>query len=184
MNGSRQRWLYCLAGALLFAACQRAAADDLTKNKSAKGDTIAMPSPAEIKALDVFPPSVALKGIDDSQQLVVSGQLPGRKQDLTGEVKYEVADPGIVRISGSGRILPLANGNTTIKATYGDKTIVVSVSTEACDVNLPINFGTRSCRSSRNWVATAAAATASPAARTASSCRSWASSPKLTTRPW
>src|SRR5260370_20010209 len=44
-------------------------------------------------------------------------------------------------MSGRGRILPLTNGSTSIKATYGDKTVTVSVSTESCAVSLPINFG-------------------------------------------
>jgi hypothetical protein len=141
MIGSRHRWLGILAGVVLFAMSQSAAAQELYKTQTAKGDTIAMPSPAEVKSLEVFPQSVSLKGIDDSQQLVVTGHLQGRQQDLTGEVKYEVADPSVVRISGSGRILPRANGTTTIKASYGDKSVALSVTAESCDVNLPINFG-------------------------------------------
>ena len=100
-----------------------------------------MPNSAEIKSLEVAPTRVALKGIDDSQQLVITAQLQERRQDLTGEVKYEVENPTVVRISASGRILPIGNGTTTIKATYGDKSVAVTVSAEACDVNLPINFG-------------------------------------------
>ena len=33
-------------------------------------------------------------------------------QDLSGDVKYEVADPKIARVSTSGRVIPLANGRT------------------------------------------------------------------------
>ena len=141
MKGSRYRRLCIVAGVLLVAACQSAAAQELYKGQSAKGDTIAMPSPAEVKSLEAFPLKVSLKGVDDSQQLVITGQLAVRKQDLTGEVKFEVAEAGIIRITGSGRILPLGNGSTTVKATYGDKSITVSVSAESCDMNLPINFG-------------------------------------------
>src|SRR5207247_9186212 len=39
-----------------------------------------------------------------------------------------------------GRVIPLANGNTAIIASYGEKSIKVGLKTESCDVNLPINF--------------------------------------------
>jgi hypothetical protein len=141
MNGPRQRWLFCLACALVVSASHRASADDLYNKKQVKGDTIAMPSPAEVKSLEAFPPKVALKGIDDSQQLVITALVNERQQDLTGDVKYEVADAGIIRVTSLGRIIPLSNGQTKVKVIYGSKTVSVPVQATACDVNLPINFG-------------------------------------------
>jgi hypothetical protein len=141
MNGSRLFRLGCFAGAFLFVFSQRASADDIYKNKSVKPDTIAMPSPAEVKSLEVFPAKVALKGMDDSQQLVITGLLEQRRQDLTGDVRFEVANSGVIRITAAGRILPVANGSTTVKAIYGDKSVTINVTTDSCDVNLPINFG-------------------------------------------
>ena len=39
--------------------------------------------------------------MDDSAQLILTASLAGgRLQDLTGDIKYEVANPGIVRVSG------------------------------------------------------------------------------------
>ncbi|HEY7308380.1 MAG TPA: DUF1549 domain-containing protein, partial [Gemmataceae bacterium] len=64
----------------------------------------------------------------------------GQVQDLSGDVKYETANPKIVRVSSTGRVLPLANGTTEITAVYGDKSVKVPVVAESCDVNLPINF--------------------------------------------
>jgi hypothetical protein len=101
----------------------------------------ALPGAAEVQALSVFPDKVHLKGEDDSLQLVVTGNVSGMKtQDLTGDVKYQVADAKVVRVTPEGRILPLANGTTQVTAVYGDKKISVEVKTESCDVNLPINF--------------------------------------------
>src|SRR5262245_37378780 len=106
MNGSRQRWIVSpgrvvvlsLALGLVFVASQRTAGQELYGKKQIKGDTIAMPNPGEVESLSVFPPKVHLKGMEDAQQLVVSAQLRDRKQDLTGEVKYEVADSAVIKV--------------------------------------------------------------------------------------
>ena len=99
------------------------------------------PTPAEVTSLSVHPATVTLKGLDESAQLVVTGKLAGgRLQDLSAEVKYEIADPAFARVSTNGRILPLANGTTEITARFGDKTAKVTLKTESCDVDLPINF--------------------------------------------
>jgi len=113
---------------------------DLYKNKSVQGE-IVMPEPAEVQALAVHPPSFTLVGGDDSRQLVLTGSLPaGRLQDLTGNVQYEVADSGIVRVTTAGRVMPLANGSTTVTARYGTHKVTVPVKIESVGENLPINF--------------------------------------------
>src|SRR5262245_55161097 len=80
-----------------------------------------LPAPADLKELQAHPKQIHLKGNDQTQQLIVTGVLDSRLQDLTGEVKYEVADPGIVRVTAAGRVLPLANGSTTITAKFGER---------------------------------------------------------------
>ena len=42
-------------------------------------------------------------------------------QDLTGEVKYQVADAPVVRVTPSGRVIPLSSGGTTVTAQYAAK---------------------------------------------------------------
>lgn len=79
-------------------------------------------------------------GADESHQLVITGVTADRLQDLTGDVSYEVADLKVVRVSASGRLVPLANGATTVTAKYGDKTVTVAVKTQSMEENLPINF--------------------------------------------
>src|SRR5207253_2457348 len=77
----------------------------------------ALPRPADVRSLDVRPAAVALRGADDARQLVLTAALPdGRLQDLTGDVKYEVADPKVARVTSAGRVVPLANGSTTVTA--------------------------------------------------------------------
>lgn len=99
-----------------------------------------VPTPAEVKALEAWPAKITLKGQDDSAQMIVTAQLAGRLQDLTGNVEYKIANPALAKISAAGRILPLANGATEIIAAFGDKTATISLTTEAMDESLPINF--------------------------------------------
>jgi hypothetical protein len=117
-------------------------AGDLYSGKEpAKIANVTLPAPGDIKSLHIHPNRIALKGIDDAQQLVLTAELiNGQLQDLSGDVKYETANPKIVRVTSTGRVLPLANGATEITAVYGDKTITVPVTAASCDVNLPINF--------------------------------------------
>jgi len=60
---------------------------------------------------------------------------------MSGDVKYDIADPKVARVASSGRVVPLTNGSTEITAAYGDKVVKVPVTAASCDVNLPINFG-------------------------------------------
>jgi len=134
---------------LVLAACvafiglgNQVSADESSNKKPARGESVAMPSPAEVQALTIQPADVSLKGVDDSAQLLVSCQVPGgHLQDLTGDVKYQIVNPALARITSTGRIIPLANGSTEIIASYGDKSVKVSLKNESMDVSLPINFG-------------------------------------------
>ncbi len=94
MQGIRKHRLVLVACAALLFWSQPANADD-TK-KPGKGETVAMPTPAEVQALAIQPTTVTLRGVDDSAQLIVTGQVAeGRLQDLTGDIKYEVANPAL-----------------------------------------------------------------------------------------
>src|SRR5262245_49366354 len=142
MKGTRTRWPLLAAAALLIGSGGHPrAADGLYNKKPVKGDGVALPAPAEVQSLAASPADVTLKGLDDSYQLIVTAALGGgRLQDLSGDVRYEVADAGIVRVTTAGRVLPVANGSTKVTARYGDKQVTVAVKAESCDVSLPINF--------------------------------------------
>src|SRR5205809_501949 len=102
---------------LLLALTPALHAVDLTPAKKTRADNIDLPSPAVITGLQVEPKAIHLVGADDTCQLIVTGTLAlSRLQDLSGDVKYQVADPQVASITPSGRIIPLANGSTTITA--------------------------------------------------------------------
>ena len=132
-----RRFLPLALGALLITAPAWARADD----PPAKNTETKLPAPADVKELQAHPTQLKLIGADDSCQLVLTGALqPGKLQDLTGAVQYEVANPNTARVSSSGRVVPLANGTTTVTARYGDKSATVELKIESMDTALPINF--------------------------------------------
>jgi hypothetical protein len=142
MHAKRHRWLVLTALAALTLSGGPLSAGDIYDKGQANQDPVALPKPAEVQSLNAYPAKIALKGIDDAQQLVLTATLEGKRlQDLSGDVKYAVADEKVVRITPSGRVIPVANGNTEITASYGDKKVTIAVTAESCDVNLPINFG-------------------------------------------
>src|SRR5262249_4471426 len=116
-------------------------AADAPKKNVAPTDTVVLPRPADVQTLAIHPAKVALKGSDDALQLILTGTLAGGKQqDLTADVQYEVADAKIARVTSAGQVVPLANGSTTVTASYGDKKATVPVTAEKVGENLPINF--------------------------------------------
>ena len=129
--------------ALAFTGADLPAADSPKKDRQpVKSEQTPLPKPNEIKSLTIYPSSVALKGVDSAQQLIVTATLlDGREQDLTGDVTYDVKDARMVRVTSTGRVLPLADGATQISALYGTKTAKVAVKTTSMAENLPINFG-------------------------------------------
>jgi Protein of unknown function (DUF1553)/Protein of unknown function (DUF1549) len=141
MKGPRFRWPVLTALAALLCSGGVLSAGDLYNKETAKTEAIVLPTPAQVKALAAYPPKIALKGFDDAQQVILSATTDGdRLQDLTGDVKFEVTDPKVARVSTAGRVMPVGNGATELVATYGDKVVRVPVTAESCDVNLPINF--------------------------------------------
>jgi hypothetical protein len=135
------RWPALVALAVLTAVNAPLSAAEAEKAPARLPDAV-LPKPAEVQSLDVKPAKVALKGLDDANQLVITAKLAGDKLvDLTHDVKYEVADEKVTRVSSTGRVMPLTNGSTTVTVRYGDKSAKIEVKNESCEVDLPINFG-------------------------------------------
>lgn len=141
MSRTHQRWCALVAIAALTCLGGTVQAGDIYDKDAPKGDTVSLPKPADVLSLEVYPTKIALKGSDDAQQLVLTAKLAGDKlQDLTGDATFEVANNKIIRVTSSGRVIPLANGSTEVVLKYGDKSVKVPVTAEKIDVDLPINF--------------------------------------------
>jgi hypothetical protein len=133
--------LLAFAG-LLSVGAPLSAGDLYPEKEPARLPTFVLPKAADVQSLEVRPAQVVLKGIDDSRQLVLTATLTGgRPQDLTHDVKYEVADGKVARVTDTGRIVPVANGATIVTARFAGRAVTVPVKAESCDVDLPINFG-------------------------------------------
>jgi hypothetical protein len=141
MKGKYIAWPILLGLAAVTLSGDNRAADDLYNKKQVKTDSVALPTPAELRSLAVFPGSVTLNGIDDSRQLILTASLVSdRLQDLTGDCLYKVEPAGVVRVTTAGRVIPIVNGRAKVTARFGDKTAQVEVVSAHCDEVLPINF--------------------------------------------
>src|SRR4051794_9025774 len=110
------RWPALLALAAVAAVAGPLSAGDLYPEKGpAPLPAAALPAAADVKALAIKPEKVNLKGNDDAQQLILTATLgSGRLFDLTHDATYEVANDKIVRVTSTGRVVPIINGETTV----------------------------------------------------------------------
>jgi hypothetical protein len=124
---------------VILAFSNLAIADEKVSTKPA--EDFVLPSESEFTKIEVFPTSVKLRGLDDAIQMVITGTTKsGMLLDLTTVSQYEAGDGKTLRVTPSGRVVPLANGSSTINVSFGSKKLQVSATTLDCDVNLPINF--------------------------------------------
>ncbi|MCE9529962.1 MAG: DUF1549 domain-containing protein, partial [Planctomycetes bacterium] len=113
----------------------------LTCLSASAAETSRLPQAADIKALQVYPSNLSIRGSDDAPQVVISASLlSGRTIDLTADATYKVADPKIATVTKSGRVMPLGNGATTVTATFAGLSVNVALTTKDVGENLPINF--------------------------------------------
>src|SRR5882672_1002512 len=83
-------------------------------------------SPGELKRLELLAQTGAstgtnqvlrLRGADARQQLLVTASFStGALRDYTREVRYETSPTGVIQVSKTGRVTPLAEGTSTITA--------------------------------------------------------------------
>ncbi len=143
MTGTPMRYyFFCALGAFtLFMGS--ALGDEPSKIAPLSMPPAALPESSTVESIDIYPSKVTLRGADDARQLIVTATVASRRrqQDLTSDVKYEAGDPRVARVTSGGRIIPVANGKTEIKAVYGKKSVKVPVEVAAVDADLPINFG-------------------------------------------
>src|SRR5262249_10978223 len=100
MLGTHARWLVLTALVALLLSDGRLSAADPPNTTPPKVDVLFLPNPADVQSLAIYPAKIALKGGDDAQQLILTATLAGGKlQDLSGDAKYEPADPKVIRVS-------------------------------------------------------------------------------------
>ncbi|MBI1388668.1 MAG: DUF1553 domain-containing protein [bacterium] len=82
----------------------------------------------------IMPETITLRHQNDYQQLLTVEMDEGRAvDDLTRDVTYIVADPGVARVDEHGVAHPVAPGETRIEARVGDRTVSARVVVESLD---------------------------------------------------
>ena len=91
--------------------------------------------------LSVLPGELRLVGSEDSRQIVVTQATKQYPIDVTRQVRYEVDPKGIVDVSSSGYVTPVANGRANIIATKSDgQTVSMAVEVEAFHDERRVSF--------------------------------------------
>ncbi len=130
--------LLSAVGLLLAAAASMAHADTQTGTPG----QLDLNSPGEPISLVIAEGPGRLVDIDGLRQLIVDGTYAdSRTRDLTGAVKYHVDPVGIVEVSDSGVVTPLADGNVTVTATAaGGQTAQTLLTVSGRSVPGPVDF--------------------------------------------
>lgn len=100
---------------------------------------------AEVVKLELSPSGdgdlIAIRSRDARQQLIVTAvHTDGTMTDATRDVSWAVSDPKVVTIDSTGMAVPAADGDITVTATLGDKSIAAHIVVSGFAHPLPINF--------------------------------------------
>lgn len=90
--------------------------------------------------LDVYPQSISLNsGADFQSFIAVVRREDGVTVDVTSEVRWNVDDEKLAKIDGN-KLLPIADGKTSLTARYRNATVKVDVTVSQAAVHPPISF--------------------------------------------
>ena len=127
--------------ALLPLLALQATAAEPSKPAGAPLAPAPLPQAAEIARLEIFPAKVAMRGMDDATQLVVTAILKnGHEVDVTGDSKFTSSLGESLKFTAGGRAVPGANGKGTLTVSFAGSQAAVPVEVTDCDKVLPINF--------------------------------------------
>lgn len=91
-------------------------------------------------SLTVYPEKIALVGRDDTRQMVISFSEKNQQLDVTSKAKLTVGDAKLAKPLPGGRILPLANGKTTLTIEHAGQSKTIPIEITKVGEDLPINF--------------------------------------------
>ncbi len=104
------------------------------------GKSNSLPPGSKVAALEVFPPSVALRDPFEYVQLVVTARLEtGESVDATRAAQTAVPS-GLAEVSPDGLVRPKADGKGTLQVSLGGKSAAVPVSVEGVGGEVRFDF--------------------------------------------
>ncbi|MGV3772515.1 MAG: DUF1549 and DUF1553 domain-containing protein [Verrucomicrobiales bacterium] len=86
--------------------------------------------------------ALALQGKDARQQILITAKYQtGFLEDVTRDVSFKTQPEGVVRVSSSGLVFPMANGETElIASTVGGMSAAMKISVKDFEQTAPVNF--------------------------------------------
>jgi hypothetical protein len=115
-----------------------------TESAATSSAATAAPASAAVGAFTVTPAAVQLTNHFAQVQLLVTEHLTGlpadRCADWTSEAQFASADPAIVTVSASGRLIPVANGSTSVAVTTRGETVTVPVTVTGVSASPTVDF--------------------------------------------
>ena len=101
---------------------------------------VAMAAPKELVDVQVYPKDANIFTQRGKQSLVVQAKYSdSTTRDVTAEAKYTFADPKFAKLD-KGTLLPLADGETTLKIEFGGRTLSVPVKVKDAAKERPVTF--------------------------------------------
>lgn len=147
--------MFLLSGLFLVLACSGSAygfdCQDVAATTPAQDDAVAAvsPSPTDVPsaasgprmvALVAQPAQISLTDMRDRQSIVVQIEWShGVTQDITNTATYQLADPGVARVSGN-TIYPVADGTTRLRVSHGEFSQDIEIVVSGASLDLPISF--------------------------------------------
>ncbi|MBO13547.1 MAG: hypothetical protein CMJ68_22670 [Planctomycetaceae bacterium] len=99
--------------------------------------------PAVPGSIQVLPPTVELTGRRALARLSVLGRYEGgRVSDLSRVASYSVENPQVVTVTDTGRLAPVADGQTRVTISFGGKSQTVAVAVTGVQAPDPVDFHT------------------------------------------
>ena len=101
---------------------------------------VAMAAPKELVDVQVYPKDANIFTQRGKQSLVLQAKYSdSTTRDVTAEAKYTFADPKFAKLE-KGTLLPLADGETTLKIEFGGRTLSVPVKVKDAAKERPVTF--------------------------------------------
>ena len=101
---------------------------------------VAMAAPKELVDVQVYPKDANIFTQRGKQSLVLQAKYSdSTTRDVTAEAKYTFADPKFAKLD-KGTLLPLADGETTLKIEFGGRTLSVPVKVKDAAKERPVTF--------------------------------------------
>jgi len=100
----------------------------------------ALAAPKELVDVQVYPKDANIFTQRGKQSLVLQAKYSdSTTRDVTAEAKYTFADPKFAKLD-TGTLLPLADGETTLKIEFGGRTLSVPVKVKDAAKERPVTF--------------------------------------------